>query len=140
MSPILKARGLWDQALFELVASGVTFGALIFLFWLRASDGVGRPDAALAFGAAVVFAFVRILVRREDKAAWIEHPSRLSNLLVVLGGLGWLFGALYADTLLFHRKDITSHRVVADIFRFAVLAAALLWSMQQKRTETSPKL
>lgn len=33
-------RGFWDYALFALIMTG----AILFLFWLEASDGVGRAD------------------------------------------------------------------------------------------------
>jgi hypothetical protein len=57
MIPLPKPRGFWDYALFAFVMAG----ALVFLFWLEASDGVGWADAAFAFAGAVLFVFATII-------------------------------------------------------------------------------
>lgn len=134
MIPFLKPRSFWDYA---VVALGIT-GLLFFLFWLNASDGVGRADAALAFAVAVLSVFVVVLVRRGEKAAWIARPTRFLNLLFVLGSFGLMFAATYADSFLLHRKDLTRGRLRDDTINFVVLSVALLWTTRKWPSETGP--
>ena len=86
-------------------------GFLLLLFWVEASDRVGWADAALASVAAVLIVLVIILVRRGEKARWIAQPQPTWYLypLTMLGALALLFGAVYADTYLLHRRDTTSN-------------------------------
>ena len=124
MTSIPKPRGFWDYALFALAMTGL----LMFLFWSEASDRVGWADAALAFVAAVLLVFAIILARRAEKAAWIAQPTLYAYLLTVLGAVGFMFGAVYADAYLLHRRDITPSRFWHDV-AFGVLFTALtLWS------------
>ena len=88
MIPVPKPRGFWDYALFASVMTG----ALLSLFWLEGSDGVGWADAALAFTAAVLCVLAIVLVRRGEKATWIAQPTRYTYLLGVLGASGLVFG------------------------------------------------
>lgn len=128
MIPFPKPRGFWDYALFALAMSG----ALIFLFWLEASDRIGWSDAALAFSAAALFVFGTIVARRAEKAKWIAQPTLYAYLLALLGAIVLMFGAVYADAYLLHRKDITSSRVRHDIVVAVVLTAGMLWSFRRR--------
>jgi mannose/fructose/N-acetylgalactosamine-specific phosphotransferase system component IIC len=124
MIPLPKPRGFWDYALFALIMTG----ALLFLFWLEASDGAGWPDAALAGVAATLFVFATILARRGEKARWIAHPTWHAYLLVSLGA----FAFIYADAFLLHRTDLTSNRLRRDIVPAVLLPAAFLWSLRRR--------
>jgi len=128
MTPFPKPRGFWDYALFALAMTG----ALMFLFWLEASDRIGWADAALAVSAAALFVFGTILARRAEKAKWIAKPTLYAHLLVVLGTLSLMFGAIYADAYLFHRRDITSSRLCNDMVLAVVLTPGLLWSFRRR--------
>jgi len=128
MIPLPKPRGFWDYALFALVMTGV----LLFLFWLEASDGVRWADATLAFTAAVLCVLAIVLSRRGEKAKWIAQPTRYAHLLMVLGALGLMFGAIYADAYLFHRRDITSSRLRHDMVLAPALTALMLWSLRRR--------
>src|ERR1700730_8752991 len=128
MIPLPKPRGFWDYALFALVMTG----ALVFLFWLEASDPVGWTDAALAFAAAVLFVFAIILARRGEKAKWIAQSTRYAHVVAVLGAFLLMFGAIYADAYLLHRKGITSSRLRDDIVLAVVLTAAMFWSFRRR--------
>jgi uncharacterized membrane protein len=107
-------------------------GALVFLFWLEASDGVGWADAALAFAGAVLFVFVTILARRGEKATWMARPTWHAYLLAALGAFVLMFGAIYADAYILHRRDITSNRLRHDTVLAIVLTAATLWSSRRR--------
>jgi hypothetical protein len=133
MIPLPKPRGFWDYALFAFVMTGL----LMFLFWLDASDAVGWTDAALAFATAVLGVFAIILARRAERATWIARPSRYVNLLAVLGAIGLMFGAIYADACLLHRRDMTSSRLRHDIVFAGVLTAVMLWSSLRRRPAVS---
>jgi Phage integrase family len=123
-----KPRGFWDYALFALVMTG----ALMFFFLLEASDRVGWADAALAFVAAVLFVFTVILARRAEKAKWIAQPTLYACLLAGLGAFGLMFGAVYADAYLFHRRDITSSRLRHDMVFAVTFTAVMLWSSRRR--------
>ena len=123
-----KPRGFWDYALFALAISG----ALLFLFWLDASDGVRWADATLAFAAAVLCVLAIVLSRRGEKAKWIAQPTRYAHLLAVLGACGLMFGAIYADAYLLHCRDITSSRLRHDIVLAVVLTVTVLWSLRRQ--------
>jgi hypothetical protein len=127
MIPLPKPRGLLDYALFALIMTG----ALVFLFWLEASDGVGWADIALAFTGALLFVFATILARRGEKATWIARPTWPSYLLASLGAFVLMFGALYADAYILHRRDITSSRFRHDMAFAIVLTAWMLWSSRR---------
>jgi hypothetical protein len=107
-------------------------GALLFLFWLEASDGVRWTDATLAFAAAVLCVLAIVLTRRGEKAKWIAQPTWYAHLLAVLGGFGLMFGAIYGDAYLLHRMDITSSRLWGDIVLAVVLTAVTLWSIRRR--------
>jgi hypothetical protein len=128
MIPLPKPRGFWDYALFAFVMTG----ALVFLFWLEASDGVGWADTALAFTGAVLFVFVTILARRGEQATWIARPTWLAYLLVALGAFVLMFGAIYADAYILHRRDITSSRFWRDMAFAIVLTAGMLRSLRRR--------
>ena len=136
MIPLPKPRGFWDYALFALVMTG----ALMVLFWLEASDRVGWADAALAFAAAVLFVFAVILARREEKAKWIAQPTWHVYVLAPLGSFVLMFGAIYADTYLFHRSDITPNRLRHDIVLAILLTAGTLWSSRRRLRARRPLL
>ncbi len=128
MIALPKPRGFWDYALFALAMSGV----LLLLFWLEAIDGFRWADATFAFTAAVLCVLAIVLSRRGEKAKWIAQPTWYAHLLVVLGAVGWLFGAIYADAYLFHRRDITSSRLRHDVVFAVVLTAVMLWSLRRR--------
>jgi hypothetical protein len=102
MIPLPKPRGFWDYTLFAFVMTA----ALLFLFWLEASDGARWVDATLAFAAAV---------------------------LSVLA-FGLIFGAIYADAYLLHRWDITSSRLRHDVVLASGLSAVMLWFLRRRRS------
>jgi hypothetical protein len=128
MIPLPKPRGFWDYALFALIMTGV----LVFLFWLEASDGVGWADATLAFAAGVLFVFAVILARRREKAKWIAQPTWLVYVLAPLGSFVLIFGAIYADTFLLHRRDITSNRLRHDMVFGIVVTTGTVWSSRRR--------
>jgi uncharacterized membrane protein len=131
MIPLPKPRGFWDYALFALIMTGV----LSFLFWMEASDGVGWSDAALACMAAALFVIATVLARRGEKARWIAHPTWHAYLLVCLGAFALIFGAIYADAYLLHRRDLTSNRLRHDIVPALLGPAAVLWSSRGRFRE-----
>lgn len=128
MIPLPKPRGFWDYALFGLLMTGM----LSSLFWLEASGGFGWPDAALAFGSAGLLVFGIILVRQGEKAKWIKRPTWRVYFLATLGGFALMFGALYADAYLLHRRDLTARRFWHDLAFTIVLIAAMLWSSRRR--------
>jgi hypothetical protein len=130
MIPLPKPRGFWDYALFALAMTG----ALVLLFWLEASDGVGWADAVLAVVASVLLVLGIILVRRGENATWIARPSWSVHLLVRLGVFVLIFGAIYADAYLLHRTDITSKRLRDEAILAIVLTAETLWSLRRRRS------
>jgi hypothetical protein len=113
-------------------------GLLMFLFWVEASDAVGWTDAALAFAAAVLCVFAIFLARRAERATWIARPTWCVNLSAVLGAISLILGAIYADTYLLHRRDMTSSRLRHDIVLAGVVTAAMLWSPLRRRPVSTP--
>jgi len=134
MIPLPKPRGFWDYALFALAMTG----ALLFLFWLEASDGVRWGDATLAFAAAVLGVLAIVLSRRGEKAKWVAHPTRFAYLLAVLGAFGLMFGTIYADAYLLHRRDITSSRIRHDMLLAVGLIALMLWYSRRHLPASTP--
>ena len=134
MIPLPKPRGFWDYTLFALVLTGL----LMFSFWLEASDAVGWADSALAFAIAVLCAFGIVLVRRAEKAKWMAQPTRSAYLLMVLGAFGMMFGAIYADAYLLHRRDITSSRFGHDALFGVLWIAVTLWSSRGRPPVSNP--
>ena len=130
MIPLPKPRGFGDYTLFGLIMSG----ALLFLFWLDASDGVRWTDATLAFVAAVLIVSVIIVVCRGEKARWMAQPTRYAHLFAVLGAFGLTFGAMYVDAYLLHRRNIPSDRLRDDMVSAVVLTSVMLWSLRRRRT------
>jgi hypothetical protein len=128
MIPFPKPRGFWDYTLFALAMTGL----LSFLFWMEASDRVSWPDAAVACGAAGFFVFATILARRGEKAKWIGQPSWHAYLFICFGAFAFMFGAIYADAFLLHRRDLTSHRLQHDIMPAVLTPAAILWSFRER--------
>jgi len=131
MIPLPKPRGFWDYALFALLMTG----ALMFLFWIEASDPVGWTDATLASATAVSFVIATILARRGEKAKWIAQPTWHAYALVILGTFVLMFGAIYADAYLLHRRDLTFSRLRHDIVPAIVLPAVFLWSSRRRFRE-----
>jgi len=127
MIALPKPRGFWDYAIFALIMTG----ALLFLFWMEASDGVRWADAMLAFTAAVLGVLVTILVRRGEKAKWIKQPRWYVHLLVALGAFGLTYGTVYADGYLLHGRDIASSRILHDMVLSLGLTAVTLWSLRR---------
>ena len=106
-------------------------GAMLLLFWSEVSDGVGWADAALAFTAAVLWVLAIVLVRKGEKATWITQPTRYAYLLGVLGTCGLMFGTIYADAYLLHRRNISSSRLLYDMVFSVGLTAVMLWSVRR---------
>lgn len=136
MIPLPKPRGFWDYALFALVMTG----ALMSLFWSEASDGVGWADAALAFAGAVLFVFATVLARRVEKATWIARPTWHVYVLGTLGAFVLIFGVVYADTYILHRRDITSNRLWHDMELAIVLTAVTAWLSRRRYLARRPLL
>src|SRR5215469_3068863 len=134
MISLPKPRGFWDYALFALIMAG----ALLFLFWMEARGGVGWPDVEFAVGSALLFVFSIILARRGEKAEWITRPSRRVYLVTALGAFALIFGAIYADAYLFHRRDITANRVRHDIVVAVPILAVALWSWRRRTLHSEP--
>ncbi|SRR5713226_358615 len=134
MIPLPKPRGFWDYALFALVMTGL----LMLLFWLEASDAVGWADTGLAFATAVLCIFAIVLARRAEKATWIAQVTRSAYKLAVLGAFGMMFGAIYADAYLLHRRDITFSRFRHDAVFGILFTAVTLWSSQRRPPVSTP--
>jgi len=136
MIPLPKPRRFWDYALFALVMTGL----LMFLFWLEASNAFGLADTALAFATSVLCVFAIVLARRAEKAPWIAQPTRSAYLLLaVLGAFGMMFGAIYANAYLLHRRDITSSRFRHDAVSGVLFTTAVtLWSSRRRPPVSTP--
>ena len=130
MIPLPKPRGFWDYGLSALMFAGL----LALMLWSEASGGFGWADAALALSAAVLGIFAIILLRRNEKAAWIARPTWRVRLLLWLGI--WLFvvGVISADTYLLHRKAVTGSQIVP----FLVAAAAAFVPLRRRRGTERP--
>jgi len=128
MIPLPKPRGFGDYALFAFLMTG----ALVFSFWLEASDGVSWVDAAFALAAAVLLVFAIILARRGEKARWIMQPTWRVYAVAALGAFMLLFGAIYADGYLLHRTSIPSTRLWHDVVLATLSAAGTLWSLRRR--------
>lgn len=128
MAPLLRPRGFWDYAVFGLAMSG----ALLLMFWLESSNGVGWLDCAVALLAAALFVFGVIATRQGEKAIWLTRPTRVAYLLIFLGVFALVFGAIYVDAYLLHREDITSTRVRHDTIIAIVLLFGTLWSWRRR--------
>src|SRR5258705_12410358 len=128
MIALPKPRGFWDYGLFALIMTG----ALLFLFWMEASDGIRWTDATVAFVAAVLCVLAIVLFRRGEKAKWMGQPTLYAQLIIAPGAIGWVFAAIYADAYLFHRRDITSSRFRSDIVLAVGLTAVMLWSLRRR--------
>ena len=135
MNLLPKPRGFADYGLFALLMTGL----LVFLFWAEASNGVGWTDCALAFAGAVLLVFAIILVRGNEKAAWIARPTWPTTLLASLACFALVFGAIYADAYLLHRADLTFRRLSRDMVVWIVLAASVAWSLI-RRSNSARKL
>ena len=130
MIPFPKPRSFWDYALFALLMTG----ALMLLFWTEESYRVGWADVAFAFATAVFLVFGIILARRGEKATWIARPAWHQYLLASLGAFVIMFGAIYADAYLLHRRDITYTRLRHDMVSALVLTAGTVWSLRRVRS------
>jgi hypothetical protein len=128
MIPLPKPRGFWDYALFALMMSGL----LSFLFWLEASNGVGWADAAIAFASAVFLVFAIIVARRGEKAAWIKQSTWQVYPVAALGVLAVMFGAIYADAYLLHRRDLAPTRLRRDVVVAIVSTAGIVSSLLRR--------
>jgi hypothetical protein len=129
MIPLPKPRGFWDYASFAFVMAG----ALVFVFWVEASNGVGWADAVLALAAAVLLVLSIILARRAEKAAWIVRPTRWVQPLIKLGILALLFGSIYEDAYILHRRDITADRIRHDAVIGIPLSIAILLPLRRRK-------
>ena len=129
MIPLPKPRGFWDYALFAMMMTG----GLVFLFWLEARERIGWADAAFAFASAVLFVFATILARRGEKATWIARPTWHAHLLVYVGAFVLMFGTIYMDGYILHRREITSNRLWHDVLLAIVVTAGTLWSSRRQR-------
>ena len=130
MISLPKPRGLWDYTLFALVLTV----ALVSLFWLEASDGVGWADGVLALAAAALSVLGIILARRNEKAAWIVRPTWRTRLLISLGAFALLFAAIYLDAYILHRRDLTASRLSRDMAVGIALAVTSSWSLRRRNT------
>jgi protein-S-isoprenylcysteine O-methyltransferase Ste14 len=128
MSPFPKPRGFWDYALFALVMTG----GLLFLFWMEAADRLRWTDVLLAAIGAVLIVLGIITMRRREKAKWITQPAWRMQLLVTLGVLFLLFGIVYADARLLHRREITSDRLQHAVIPIVVALATTLWESRRR--------
>ncbi len=107
-------------------------GLLIFLFWVEAGDGVGWADGGLALATAVLSVLGIILVRRKEKAAWIARPPSYLRLLFSLGAFALIFGAIYADAYILHRRDLTASRLSRDMCIGIAMAVTVAWSLRRQ--------
>lgn len=128
MTPFPKPRGFWDYALFALMMTGLLF----LLFWVNAIDRVRWSDALLAGMGAVLLVLGIIIMRRGEKAKWIAHPTWRAHLLVTLGAVSLLFGAVYADAYLLHRRAITADRLERHVIPIAVAIVTTLWASRRR--------
>ena len=129
-----KPRSVRGHALFALIVSI----ALVLVFQVMASDGVGWGDVAVALaGALLLVAVIAILDRRRSKAVWVDNPTWKSKLLFGVGGIFLGLGLLYADSCLLHPRDLTPARfrqdVVLGAVAFGVPALVVLISELRKR-------
>jgi len=128
MARFPKPRGFWDYALFALMMTGL----LLFSFWVNSIDGVRWSDALLAATGAVLLVLGIIIMRRGEKAKWIAHPTWRAHLLVTLGAVSLLFGAIYADAYLLHRGEITRDRLEHHVIPIAVAIVTTLWASRRR--------
>ena len=127
ISPLItlpQPRGFWDYALF----ASATTGFLIFLFWLEATDGFRWADVVFAIAAAALFVVAIVLARKAEKAEWISQRRKSTQLLFLLGILGFWFGSVHVDAYLFHRTGITLARALHDVVLAFVCIAVTMWS------------
>jgi hypothetical protein len=68
----------------------------------------------------------------EGKARWIAQPTWYVYPLAILGAFVLMFGAIYADTYLLHRRDITSNRLRRDTVIAIVATAGTVWSFLRR--------
>jgi glucan phosphoethanolaminetransferase (alkaline phosphatase superfamily) len=127
MSPFPKPRGFWDYGLFALAMTG----GLLLLFWVDATDRLRWTDVLLAAAGAVLLVLLIIIMRRREKARWIAHPTWRMQLLVTLGVLFLLFGIVYADAYLLHRREIASDRLQHAVIPMVALATTL-WASRRR--------
>jgi hypothetical protein len=130
MISLPKPRGLLDYALFALVLTV----ALIGLFWLEASDGVGWADVGFALAGAVLSVLGIILARQNEKAAWIVRPTWRVRLLFTLGAFALLFVTISGDAYILHRRDLTASRFSRDMAVCIALGVTSAWSLRRRNT------
>ena len=107
-------------------------GGLSVLFQVEATDRIGWADAALAFASAVLLVFGIILSRQGEKAKWIKQPPTWRvDLMVNLGVVTLIFGAVYADAYLLHQRDITAEGFWRGIV-LAILLTVVLRNARRK--------
>jgi len=126
MIPLPKPRGFWDYGLFALMFGGL----LVLIFSLEAGSGIGWADAALALTAAVLCVFAIILLRRNEKAAWIARSTWRARLLLFLGICLFVLGVMSADAYLLHRKAVTGREIVPVL----IAAAAVLVPLRRRKS------
>lgn len=123
-----EPRGLLDYAFFALVLTV----ALVGLFWLEASDGVGWADAGFALAAAALPVLGIILARQNEKAAWIVRPTWRVRLLFTLGAFALLFVTISGDAYILHRRDLTAGRFSRDVAVGIALGVTSAWSLRRR--------
>lgn len=112
MVTLPSPRGFWDYALFALVLAGLLMG----LFRLEIGGGIGLADAGFALVTSILCVLLVILARRSEKAMWISRPTTWRiHLLAVLGACLFIFGAIFADGYLLHRREISAGRFSQDL-------------------------
>jgi hypothetical protein len=107
---------------------------LVWVFWVEASDRLDWDDAALALASAVLCVLAISIARRSEKAAWIMQPTWKAKLLVALGTLVLIFGAIYADAYFLHRKELTPARFRQDMIIDVIMLVAAFSPLRRRNT------
>ncbi len=94
---------------------------------------MGLVGAMLPLVAAATLAVSAIVLgRRGEKSKWIAQQPWPALAIVSFGKFVWMFGAIYADAYLFHRRDLTSNRRQHDLVLAIVVPCAVLWSLRRR--------
>jgi drug/metabolite transporter (DMT)-like permease len=128
MIPLPEPRGFWDYGLFALLLTG----GLVFLLGLRVNGRVRWADIAFAITAAVLFVLATILARQGEKAVWIVRPTWRMYLLLTLGALLLVYGAIFADLVIFHPRDVSISRIETLVVAGIMTLATSLWSLGRR--------
>ena len=130
MVALPSPRGFWDYALFALILAGLLMG----LFWLEIGGGIGLADAGLALVTSMLGVFIVILARQSEKAKWVSRPTRRVHLLAAVGTCLFIFGALFADAYILHRREISARMFRDDLVPFGVAVTAVLLPTRKRNT------